>query len=362
MNKLILLSTDRDLEDFVSRNCDANRLAIDTEFVRERTFFPCLCLVQLVIGDELVCVDTLKIRSLTPLADLFFATDCLKILHAGKQDLEVLYQALGHVPAPLFDTQIAAGFCGFGDQIGYADLARALCDVQLEKAHTRFNWKKRPLPEKVLAYAADDVRYLLPIYDKLRANLDELERASWQDAESGLLTNPELYNQPVETAWTRVRGMARLSDPQWLVAGALAAWREKTARQEDRPRQWIMRDESLLDIAQCDTVTIDSLTAIKGVPKQYVAELTQVVQQAHSGTPQHREPLPARLSNRQRTLVGQLLEITRARGVELNITPSTLATRRDIENLVRGESNLPLHSGWRKKIIGDQLIDLLAGA
>ena len=360
MTEFKLIGNDDELEDFVNRQRSTCELAIDTEFVREKTFFPKLCLVQLATRGELVCVDVLGINNLAILSDLMFNPGCLKILHAGSQDLEVLYQALGRVPAPLFDTQLAAGFCGFRDQLGYGDLAEALCDIKLEKAHARFDWTTRPLPEKVLAYAADDVRYLLPIYEQLRAKLSATGRENWQQAESALLTDTALYDQPVDNAWTRIRGMHRLTDTQWSIACTIAIWREATAQRENRPRQWVIRNETILEIAQLEQCNRKTLKAITAIPGRYVQNIVTAISLAPTRSQnRQREKPPNRLDDLQRAMVRKLLAEIDKLGTDLDIAPTTLATRRDVETLVRGDSTGRLLSGWRRKVIGDRLLELV---
>ncbi|MDE2089680.1 MAG: ribonuclease D, partial [Gammaproteobacteria bacterium] len=259
-------------------------LALDTEFLRDKSYRPRLCLLQVAVEDAIACVDPLALDDLTPLLDLLYDPSIVKVLHSAYQDLEIFYYLRGAPPRPVFDTQIAALLAGHGDQIGYASLVQALLGVKLDKAHTRTDWSRRPLHPEQLQYAADDVRYLGPLYLRLRDELEHRGRLAWLQEDFTALTDPATYANPPETAWRRIRGAERLTDAQFAVLAALAAWREQTAQRNDRPRQWILSDDCLLELARHRPASLEKLAGIRdlkpGALDKYGADLLELIRAA----------------------------------------------------------------------------------
>src|SRR5258707_5421928 len=224
-------------------------IGVDTEFLRERTFFPKLCLLQLAAGGRIWCVDTLRIGSLDPLMPALTAPASRKVIHAARQDLEAVYLSAKRVMSPVFDTQIAAGCIGLKPQIGYAELVKTLLDVTVPKGQTRTDWSKRPLTREQLAYAADDVSYLGDIASHLTTRLRELRREHWVAGDCRALEDKELYEPDPAQAWGRLRGIAPLAPVPRARAKAIAVWREKLARARDLPRAWILSDAAIFSTA-----------------------------------------------------------------------------------------------------------------
>ncbi|MFZ1862467.1 MAG: ribonuclease D, partial [Candidatus Competibacter sp.] len=225
---------------FCARLDRCSWLALDTEFVREQTFYPQLCLIQIAIPGQVACIDPLALPSLEPLLERLYDPSITKVLHAAYQDLEIFFYLGGTVPAPVFDTQLAALVLGVGDQLGYAALVKQMLGVELAKAHTRADWRQRPLPPEWLAYAADDVRYLEALYTRQLARLRE---RGWSEAlaeDFQALTDPERYRPQPQEAWRRIREQHRLRGLPLAVLRSLTAWREEQAIQQDRPRRWIL--------------------------------------------------------------------------------------------------------------------------
>ena len=206
MQDVTYIDTDQALASACEELAGADRIALDTEFIRERTYFPGICLIQMTAGDGIVLVDPLKVARLEPLYALLADASITKVLHAARQDFEIFYHLTGRVPAPLFDTQIAAALAGFPDQVGYASLVEAILGVELDKSHTRTNWQRRPLSEAQLAYAADDVRYLGPVCDRLTEMLTASGRLAWAREDSAALEDTGLYVLHPENAWRRAYG------------------------------------------------------------------------------------------------------------------------------------------------------------
>ena len=336
-------------------------LGLDTEFMRERTYYAQLCLLQLGTTDLAVCVDPLAVNTLDPLRPLMSAPTVCKILHAARQDLEVLAPVVGSVN-PVFDTQVAAALVGFPAQIGYADLVRELLDVELHKSQTRTDWSRRPLSAAQIDYALDDVRHLPPLREALEGRLERLGRRSWFDEEMEQIGTVSLVVEP-DQAWLRIRAFADLDPDRQRLARALAAWRELRAMDSDRPRGWILPDAALRDIvlqAPRDVAglqRVDELPA--GIRENSGAQILEQVRTAQ--LPAQLAPLPQRRRPDQQQLdtVARLGDITRRVAATLALAPEILATRRDMERLAVGHRDGALLSGWRRQAIGEELLRAL---
>jgi ribonuclease D len=338
------------------------RIGLDTEFLRERTYHARLCLVQLASPAEAVCVDPLALPALAPLAALLAAAGTLKVMHASRQDLEVLYPLAG-LTRPVFDTQIAARLAGFPAQVGYAELARRLLRRELAKSHTRTDWSRRPLSREQIEYALDDVRYLLPIATELEERLAQLGRLAWLTEELAALEETRSFVTEPDAAWERLRGLRGLDPGRERLARELAAWRERRALEHDRPRGWILEDGALREIVLRVPRTAAQLAAIPdlpaGVVKHSGTELLACV--AAAGIPDPAPPAPGRpQSDPQRNaLVRKLGGISQAVAAELNLVPEVLATRRDLEQLADGRRDGALLRGWRRSVLGERLLAAL---
>ncbi|HWP94705.1 MAG TPA: ribonuclease D [Gammaproteobacteria bacterium] len=353
------------LIDLCERLHGCERLALDTEFIRERTYYPQLCLVQLATAGEIAIVDPLALSDLRPLLDLLCDTSVLKILHAARQDLEIFHLLTGEVPAPVFDTQIAASLCGFGDQIGYAALVDRLLGITLDKGQTRTDWTRRPLTPEMLRYAADDVRHLGTLYQRLHAELERNGRLEWLTSELALLTRADTYRNDPGEAWRRVRGAQRLKPRERAVLAALAAWRERTAAEANKPRGWILRDDLLIELARRQPETMAELAELRDLGEGFLArrgsELLHVIRTARAGEmPADEARLPP-LGPEREALVDILMAIVRQRAAEHGVSAANLATRRDLEKLVRGERDGSLFADWKHEAIGRELLDVLEG-
>src|SRR5687767_2084248 len=245
---------------FVTRAANATTLALDTEFMREKTYRAELCLLQIADGDDAVCIDPLAIADLNGLRPLLGAPGVVKIMHAARQDLEVLLPAVGLVQ-PVFDTQIAAALAGHPSQVGYAELARRLLGVELSKAHTRTDWTRRPLSTEQQEYALDDVRHLPALRVSLLETLAAKGRLAWLEEELAALANADALRVEPEDAWRKVKGLPALDEQRQRLAQSLAAWRERRASERNRPRGWILDDVALREITLRLPRSLDALTA-----------------------------------------------------------------------------------------------------
>lgn len=342
-------------------------LAIDTEFLRESTYYAKLCLVQL--GNEHACVviDVLALSSLKTLLEFILDRRRIKVLHAARQDLEVLVQAqtpeLGlavQVPGPLFDTQIAAGLLGLPGQIGYGDLLSRRLEVNLSKGLARTDWSRRPLSTEQLEYAADDVRYLGPLYEQLKTELRTRQRLDWLVEETQALENTALYRTLPEAAWLRLKGTAQLPPEQRAVLKQLAAWREVRAIQSDKPRGWILSDEALRNLSERLPNTLDELGEIRDLPAGVIRKqgesLLQLIDAARQDIDDEAPARDFRPSNQQQSQVSKLMKLVRDTAQRIEVSPELLATRRDAEQLVYFAKQEHLQQGWRRTVIGEALI------
>ena len=244
----------------------ASRLAVDTEFMRESTYRAQLCLVQIASDTDCYLVDPLAGLDLAPLFATLADRARPKILHAARQDLEVLLQTGGFVPAPVFDTQVAAALLGLPPQAGYAELVARQLGHSIDKGQTRTDWSRRPLSAAQLAYAADDVHHLLQLHTELAMALEARGRSAWHAEECAALENPALYRTEPGDAWRRFKGLGRLRPPEQSVARALAAWREERAIASDKPRGWILTDEAVLALATLAPTTMAELEQVRALP------------------------------------------------------------------------------------------------
>ena len=337
-----------------------DHLGVDTEFMREKTYFAQLCLIQVATSDEIYCVDPLTDAGQEAFWRDFLARDW--IVHSARQDIEVVFQASGSMPTSIFDTQIAAGLLGYTPQLGYAGLAKALFNVDMDKSHTRADWTKRPLRETYLEYAAEDVEYLLPAYDCLCERLERAGRLDWARQDSNLLLDPELYEVSADQAIGRLKGARNLSGRRRAAAARLAAWRENEAMRRNRPRQWILRDNILLEIAYKLPDSKDQLSKIDGMSPKPLSrigkELLRAVEESTADEHDHSPPRPP--GEAQKALLKEMQARIAQCAEDLGLAAETIASKRELAAVVvSGKPDSRVFSGWRREIIGDDLLNLL---
>src|SRR5215469_14858071 len=338
------------------------RIGLDTEFLRERTYRAQLCLVQVATADEAVCIDPLALSDLAPLARVLAADGVLKVMHASRQDLEVLLPVAG-LTRPVFDTQIAASLTGLPAQVGYAEAVRRVLGQELDKSHTRTDWSRRPLSREQLVYALDDVRYLLPLAARLEEELARLGRLEWLAEELVTLGEVRTLTVAPEDAWLRLKGLRPLDPGRERLARALAAWRERSALEHDRPRGWILDDAVLRELVMQVPRSLAALAGIPQIPpglvKRRGAELLECVERAQVPQPPPALPGRPRPDPLKTALLKTLSSISQATARELNLVPEVLATRRDLEQLADGRRDGALLRGWRRSVLGERLLAAL---
>lgn len=362
------VSDDAALRTLVESIRGANAIAIDTEFMREKTYFARLCLIQVATDEVVAAIDPFAVKDLGPLFELMRDDRCMKVFHAGSQDLEIFYRLMGEVPAPVFDTQIAATLAGLPTQVGYQQLIRSLVGVELEKAHTFTDWARRPLSEDQVEYALDDVRYLTRAYRMLVETLDRGGRLSWLAEDFDHMADPATYDLVPEEQFRRVKRASVLDRRSLAVLREVAAWREREAQERDLPRRWLVSDESLLEIARRAPGDRAALSVVRGVNVQVVRRSGEAILDAvKRGVALPDDELP-RITKRERVhgavdeLADLMSALVRLRAKEHDVAPTLLATRDDLERFAGGErEGNPLSSGWRHTLIGAELEALLNG-
>lgn len=356
------------LEAFCARHAEAPYLLIDTEFLREQTYYPKLCLVQAAGPEEAVVIDALAPgMSLEALRPLLAAPEIVKVFHAGRQDLEIFLNLFGFVPAPLFDTQLAAMVCGYGEQVAFETLVRRIAGQQLDKVSRFTDWSRRPLSERQLDYALADVVHLRPVYLELARQLAERDRGAWIAEETAALTDPALYRVEPSQAWQRIK--VRSNDLRFLGRlKALAEWREREAQQRDLPRQRLIKDEQLQEIAAHSPSDPETLAHARGISQEMArGKLGQKILAALAAAkPLDREERPRRPDRPAGNVAGAssdlLRVLLRMASEEHEVASRLIAGGAELDRLAAGETEgLAVLQGWRRRIFGADALALSEG-
>ena len=343
-----------------------SRIGVDTEFMREKTFYSQLCLVQISTGNNIYCADPLQAEGPDD-ADVASFWQALMhpawVLHSGRQDMEVVYQAADRMPREVFDTQVAAALLGFQPQIGYAGLVAELFSVELAKSHTRADWSRRPLADAVMEYAAEDVLYLLPAYEMLTERLENLGRLQWAMQDSADMLDVSLYANDPALAINRLKGAGKLRGPARAAAIRLAAWREREAIRTNRPRQWILRDPVLLDLACDRPASKSALSSISGLAERTISrageQLLQIFSDASKDKVDYEPPL--RPTEKQKALQKEMHRRVSACAEEHGIATEIIAPRKELSAAMLGTRDSRVFRGWRSELVGAALLELLEG-
>jgi ribonuclease D len=341
-------------------------IAVDTEFVRETTYYPHIGLIQIAGDDRVACIDPLAFDAKAQLLELLSDDSITKVFHACLQDLEVLELTLGALPCPLFDTQIATAMMNEDHQISYARLVEQELDVKLPKSETRTNWLKRPLTRAQLEYAADDVRFLLSLYRQQLGELESLDRSGWMREECEHLCTRK-FNDPVadlSRVWARVKGKERLRDIELAVLQGISAWRERQAMAKDRTRRKILPDDLVVQIATRQPKNTSELARIGRISKTLTMSELDALSESICTTyelPQSEWPTLKRrqLTQAQSAALTEVLDLLRQKASALGISQGMLCNRRDAEKLVSGKRDLPVLKGWRLDCVGNELLKLV---
>jgi len=363
-----LVTSNEELAAACERFAGAPYIAIDTEFMRDTTYWPRLCLVQAAIPGHAVAIDPLAPGlDLKPFLEILTRPDCIKVFHAARQDIEIFYHMAGVIPAPLFDTQVAAMVCGFGDAAAYETLVRELVHVQVDKSSRFTDWARRPLTDRQIDYALSDVIHLCRVYESLTRQLEKSGRSAWLEEELGVLRAPETYDLKPEDSWRRLKlrsGNRRFT----AVLMEVAAWRERLAQERDVPRSRVLKDDALFEIAAQAPATSGDLEALRGVPRGFagsraaatlidavkagLALPASAVPEIERGTPVSVPPI---LGDMLRVLLKILCD-------QHGVAQKLIASSSDLD-LIAADDNadVPALSGWRRDIFGNAALELKHG-
>ncbi len=360
------------LEALCRQWAEAPYITVDTEFMRESTYWPKLCVVQVAGGDDgpAAAIDALASNlSLAPLFALFADPKITKVLHAGRQDMEIFYHLAGRLPAPVFDTQVAAMVCGFGDQASYETLAAKLANAKIDKSSRFTDWSRRPLTKRQTDYALADVTHLRRVYEKLLKRLDANGRTEWLAGEMDILTSPATYDMHPEEAFRRVK--IRSKDRRFLaVMRALAAWREEEAQRVDIPRGRVVRDEALMEIAHHTPTTADDLARTRGLGRRFAAgpQGQAVLDAVKRGLAVPDEDCPKpRLKEEIPRGIGPVIDLLRVllkmKCDETGVAQKLLASANDLEKIAAfgDQAEVRALRGWRREVFGDDALKLRRG-
>ncbi|MBT4073533.1 MAG: ribonuclease D [Chloroflexi bacterium] len=365
----MLITDSRDLAAFCKRLEGAPYVAVDTEFLREKTYWPKLCLVQVAYDDEAAAIDPLaKDIDLDPLFNLMDDESVLKVFHSASQDMEVFFSVAGRVPEPVFDTQVAAMVAGYGEQVGYATLAAQIAGVTLDKSSQITDWSIRPLSDRQIAYALGDVTHLCTIYEELDERLEESGRISWVSEEMAALTDTSSYNADPNLAYRRVR-IRRPSRKVLAILREIVAWREETAQRRNLPRNWVIRDDALVEIATHAPKNVADLSRVRGLRGNAAKgrdgeALLKAVQRALD-MPQSEWPeIPPRRPpiRGHEALVALLQTLLRLRCEDNDVATKLVATREELDRIATtDDSDLRPLQGWRYELFGKDALEMKAG-
>ena len=367
-----IIKTTSELSQFCDYACDFDYITVDTEFLRERTYYPKLCLIQLAIpGDQensAVLIDPLEGNlDLSPLYKIFLDSDIVKVFHAARQDLEIFFHDKNIIPSPLFDTQLAAMVCGFGEQVGYETLVRSICKVNLDKSSRFTDWSVRPLSNNQQQYALADVTHLRQIYEYLKEQLKHNERETWLEEELSILKNPETYITRPNEAWRRIKSRSNSSKFLGILA-TLAEFRETYAQKNNIPRNRVLKDDALMELASLKPKSFDDLNrsrlllrdARKGKIAKGILDSVKAAEDLKFEQINYATKVPKSL-NGNSALSDMLRVLLKAKSEELGVAAKLIANSSDLDSLASGERTVPALSGWRHQVFGREALELCDG-
>ena len=364
-----IITKTKELEQVCSQLAEAQFVCVDTEFMRESTFWPELCLIQMAGGDIEVIVDPLASKlDLEPFFKLMRDQRVTKVFHAARQDIEIIHYLSDSLPNPVFDTQIAAMVCGFGEQVGYADLIQKLLNTPIDKTSRYSDWRRRPLHDHQLTYALADVTYLAKAYPKLLEQIEQAGRASWLTEEMTALVNPELYIQHPDNAWKRLK-LRNIKQNRIGVLMELAKWRETTAQSRNLPRNRVVKDDVLYEVANRAPSNEEELANLRSVTKgivrsSYGAELLKGVKR---GLAIERDKLPVikrapRLNSQTQAILELLKVLLKTIAAKHNVASKIIANAKDLEKIALDDNaDVAALKGWRRDLFGADAIALKHG-
>jgi ribonuclease D len=365
---MTVITSTRALADACSRLARHDYVAVDTEFMRETTFWPKLCLIQMAGPEDELVVDPLAKIDLTPFYELMANGKVTKVFHAARQDVEIVHIQARIIPAPLFDTQVAAMVCGYGDSISYVNLVKQITGAELDKSSRFTDWARRPLSQKQLAYALNDVTHLREVYRALSDRLESTGRSHWLAEEMAILTDPRSYESPPEESWRRLKAKVR-GRKGLAVLIELAAWRERAAQSQDVPRNRVLRDEALYDIANQMPTDAAQLAELRTLSEGFArsARAKEIIETVKRGLARDPKTLPkvengVAVPPDKGALVELLRVLLRAVSARNGVAPRLIADTEDLERIaVEREPDIPALKGWRREMFGADALRLKTG-
>ncbi|MDO5329340.1 MAG: ribonuclease D [Coriobacteriia bacterium] len=370
----MFITNQKDLSDFLARANKSDAVSVDTEFIRDNTYWPKLCLLQMALKDEDVLIDPFKV-DVSVIADLFKNEHVVKIFHSPRQDIEILRHECGYFPIPLFDTQTAAAFLGYSLQIGYGHLVEKELGVHLKKGDSYSDWAMRPLSKSQLQYAADDVIYLHDLYYKMSKRLKDLGRLDWvaQDTNAKYLY-AKVYDIEPRERFAKLKHLGSLKDKQISIAREVCEWRENYAMEHDMPRKWVLTDNQILEICKRKPNNISELFKIRDIKKNFdTKSAREIVDAVKAGVTSKEFPYINKAGDVQyrnedfsnydiEGEIDLMSAIVRIRAKENYIAPQVLSSKTDLNLIAHGvRSDIPTLKGWRREIVGLDLLDLMDG-
>ena len=367
-----IIKTTSELSQFCDYAYNFDYITVDTEFLRERTYYPKLCLIQIAIPgnqeNNAVLIDPIDGNlDLSPLYKIFLDSDIVKVFHAARQDLEIFFHDKNIIPSPLFDTQLAAMVCGFGEQVGYETLVRSICKVNLDKSSRFTDWSLRPLSNNQQQYALADVTHLRQIYEYLKEQLKRNERETWLEEELNILKNPETYITRPNEAWRRIKSRSNSSKFLGIVA-RLAEFRETYAQKNNIPRNRVLKDDALMELASLKPKSFDDLSrsrlllrdARKGKIAKGILESIKAAEDLKFEQVNYVNKVPKSL-NGNSALSDMLRVLLKAKAEELGVAAKLIANSSDLDSIASGERTVPALSGWRHQVFGREALELCDG-
>ncbi len=365
-----IVTKTEDLQDICNRFATAPFITVDTEFMRERTYWPQLCLIQIASPSDETLIDPMvEGLDLAPLFDLMVNTSVVKVFHSARQDLEIIHYLGGVIPSPLFDTQVAAMVCGFGDSVGYENLVRKLVGAKIDKTSRFTDWSRRPLSDKQLKYALSDVTHLRVAYEKLKKHLDNSGRESWLAEEMAILESPDTYYTAPENAWKRLKFKPR-SKRVLAVFMHVAAWREQEAQERNVPRSRVLKDDALGEIATQMPKSAEDLQRLRAIPKGYAdsSQAKVLLQHVHAGIEASLDGLPEIQDkplpmDEKSGAVVEILKVALKVACERHhVAQKLIANTSDLEAIAHSDdAEVRALAGWRRELFGDLALDLKHG-
>lgn len=362
------IADQKKLSEFSQRALKSTVLAIDTEFLNEKTYYEKLCLLQFATDEEVVLVDPFALEDLSVLSPVLTSDKVVKVFHAGYQDIKLLLRDVGVVPRPLFDTQVAAALLGHVQQIGLAALVKLRCGITLKKTDSYTDWSRRPLSSSQLRYAASDVVYLPRLYKQMKDQLRKKGRLEWLQPEFDLMSDPGHYETDKRERYRSLRRVSQLLPVQLAAAREIAAWREEQAQQRNIPRKWVLSDEEVVEACKREPKSIDDLFMVRGLSRHLsTADARTVLSLMLKASKTDPSTWPEiERSGKKEPNVDASLDLmnalVRLRAKEHEVAIPTLASTSDLIRLARGyRDGIALLQSWRRHLVGEELVDLLEG-